>query len=124
MLQAGEMVRYVCTASHAWKVNFANEVGTLCKQLGVDPQAVTEIFTSDTKLNISAVYLTPGFAFGGSCLPKDVRALCYRARELDLNLPFLDAILPSNQAHPHRAVERVLSTRRTKVGILRLRFKP
>ncbi len=123
-LQAAEMVKYVCNAFHALKVNFANEVGTLCKQLGVDPQAVTEIFTSDTKLNISAAYLTPGFAFGGSCLPKDVRALCYRAKELDLNLPLLDAILPSNQAHLDRAVERVLATGRKKVGILGLSFKP
>ena len=122
-LSAAEMVKYACNAFHALKVSFANELGTLCKQLGVDPQAVTEIFTSDTKLNISAAYLTPGFAFGGSCLPKDVRALAYRAKQLDLDLPLLEAILPSNQAHLERAMETVLATRRKRIGVLGLSFK-
>ncbi len=122
-LVVAEMVKYVSNAFHALKVGFANEVGTLSKQLGVDTQAVTEIFTSDTRLNISSAYLTPGFAFGGSCLPKDLRALGYRARELDLRLPLLEAILPSNLEHIERAVEAVLRTNKKKVGLLGLSFK-
>lgn len=118
-----EMVKYMCNAFHALKVTFANEIGTLCKQLGVDAEAVTEIFTSDTKLNISAAYLRPGFAFGGSCLPKDLRALTYRAKELDLHLPLLAAILPSNDSHIERAVEAVLRTNRKRVALLGLSFK-
>ena len=95
--RAAEMVKYVSNAWHALKVSFANEVGTLAKELAVDAEAVTEIFTADAKLNISASYLKPGFAFGGSCLPKDVRALNYRAKELDLELPLLEAVLPARQ---------------------------
>lgn len=122
-LRVSEMVKYVCNAFHALKVSFANEIGIVCKEMGADAQAVTRIFTSDTKLNISPAYLTPGFAFGGSCLPKDVRALAYRAKQLDLDLPLLGAIMPSNEAHIGRAVEAVLRTRRKKVGILGLSFK-
>lgn len=95
-IQVAEMVKYISNAFHAVKVTFANEVGSLCKQLGVDTEAVTKIYTSDTKLNVSSAYLSPGFAFGGSCLPKDVRALMYRAKELDVELPLLSAVLPSN----------------------------
>ena len=119
-----EMVKYVCNSFHALKVSFANEVGTLCKELGADSQAVTEIFTSDTRLNISAAYLKPGFAFGGSCLPKDLKALAYRGKELDLRLPLLEAILPSNQQHIERVVEAVLRTNKRKIGLLGLSFKP
>jgi len=122
-LAVAEMVKYVSNAFHALKVGFANEVGTLCKQLGVDTQAVTEIFTADTRLNISAAYLAPGFAFGGSCLPKDLRALGYRAKELDLRLPLLEAILSSNQEHLERAVNIVLRTQKKHVGVLGLSFK-
>lgn len=121
--RSAEMVKYVCNAWHAVKVSFANEVGTLAKELGVDAEAVTEIFTADNKLNISPTYLKPGFAFGGSCLPKDVRALNYRAKELDLNLPLFQSILPSNHEHLERAVELVLETGKKKIGMLGLSFK-
>jgi GDP-mannose 6-dehydrogenase len=118
-----EMVKYVCNTFHALKVSFANEVGVLCKEMDVDAHAVTRIFTADTNLNISPAYLTPGFAFGGSCLPKDVKAITYRAKELDQILPLLTAIMSSNQAHIDRAVEAILSTRRKKIGVLGLSFK-
>jgi GDP-mannose 6-dehydrogenase len=121
--RSAEMVKYVCNAWHAVKVSFANEVGTLAKSLGVDAEAVVEIFSADTKLNISPSYLKPGFAFGGSCLPKDVRALTYRAKELDLMLPLFEAILPSNHAHLDRALEIVLSTGKKNVAMLGLSFK-
>lgn len=118
-----EMVKYVCNAYHALKVTFANEIGTLCANLGLDSKSVMEIFSSDTNLNISTAYLKPGFAFGGSCLPKDLRALNYRASELDLNLPLLQAILPSNAEHINRAVARVLATGKRKVAVFGLSFK-
>src|SRR5580704_3627264 len=121
--RSAEMVKYVCNAWHATKVSFANEVGALAKELGVDAESVVEIFLADTKLNISSSYLKPGFAFGGSCLPKDVRALNYRAKELDLTLPLFESILPSNDAHLDRAVEMVLSTGKKNVAMLGLSFK-
>lgn len=121
--RSAEMVKYVCNAWHAVKVSFGNEVGTLAKELGVDASAVIEIFSADTKLNISPAYLKPGFAFGGSCLPKDVRALTYRAKELDLNLPLFQSILPSNEEHLDRAVEMVLATGKKTIGVLGLSFK-
>jgi GDP-mannose 6-dehydrogenase len=122
-LAVAEMVKYVSNAFHALKVGFANEIGTMAKQLGVDTGEVMRIFTSDTRLNVSPAYLAPGFAFGGSCLPKDLRALEYRAKELDLRLPLLEAILPSNAEHIERAVDIVLQTRKKKVGLLGLSFK-
>ena len=122
-LGVAEMVKYVCNAFHALKVTFANEIGSLCRQLEVDACAVTKIFTADKKLNISKAYLQPGFAFGGSCLPKDLRALTYHAKQLDLDLPLLRAILPSNQAHLERAVEAVLGTKCKRIGVLGLSFK-
>lgn len=122
-IPVAEMVKYVSNAFHAVKVSFANEVGTLCKNLGVDTEAVTKIYTSDTKLNISSAYLSPGFAFGGSCLPKDLRALAYRAKELDLGLPLLESVLPSNAVHIDRAVDAVLRTNKKKISFLGLSFK-
>jgi GDP-mannose 6-dehydrogenase len=121
--RSAEMVKYVCNAWHAVKVAFANEVGTLAKELKVDAEAVTEIFLADNKLNISPTYLKPGFAFGGSCLPKDVRALNYRAKELDLHLPLFESIMPSNDEHLKRAIEMVLDSGKKNVAILGLSFK-
>lgn len=122
-IPVAEMVKYFSNCYHALKVGFANEMGTLCKLLGVDAQAVTKIFTSDSKLNISPAYLFPGFAFGGSCLPKDLRAITYKAKELDLKLPLLESLMPSNAEHVDRAVEMVLSTGKKKVAQLGLSFK-
>jgi GDP-mannose 6-dehydrogenase len=121
--RSAEMVKYVCNAWHAAKIAFANEVGTMAKGLDVDAEAMMEIFAADSKLNISPSYLKPGFAFGGSCLPKDVRALNYRAKELDLQLPMLDSILPSNQAHLERASELIFSTGKKRIAMLGLSFK-
>ncbi len=121
--RSAEMVKYVCNTWHALKVAFANEVGTLAKELKVDAESVTEIFTADDRLNISATYLKPGFAFGGSCLPKDVRALNYRAKELDLALPLFDSIMASNDQHLKRAIQMVLDTGKRNVAILGLSFK-
>ncbi len=122
-IPVAEMVKYVSNLFHAVKVGFANEIGTLCKHLGVDTQIVTQIFTSDTKLNISRAYLSPGFAFGGSCLPKDLRAITYKAKELDLDLPVLQALIPSNAEHVDRAIEAVLRTKKKKICLLGLSFK-
>ena len=122
-LGEAEMVKYICNTFHALKVTFANEIGALCAQLNLDAHRVTEIFTADKRLNISRAYLKPGFAFGGSCLPKDIRALTYRAKQLDLDLPLLRAVLPSNTAHLDRAVEAVVETKCKKIGVLGLSFK-
>jgi GDP-mannose 6-dehydrogenase len=122
-IRVAEMVKYASNTFHAVKVSFANELGTLAKRLAVDAEVVTEIFTSDTRLNISAAYLGPGFAFGGSCLPKDLRAVNYLAREMDLRLPLLESLLPSNQEHIERAIGMVLGAGKKKVGLLGLSFK-
>jgi GDP-mannose 6-dehydrogenase len=120
---AAEMVKYVSNAWHAVKVAFANEIGVLAKAFRVDGHEVMGLFCRDDKLNISPRYLLPGFAFGGSCLPKDLRALLCRARELDLETPLLAAVLPSNQAQVARAAERVLASGRRRVSLLGLSFK-
>jgi GDP-mannose 6-dehydrogenase len=122
-IPVAEMVKYASNAFHAVKVGFANEMGTLCKNLGVDTDAVTKIFASDTRLNISTAYLSPGFAFGGSCLPKDLRALIYRARELDLSLPLLEALMPGNAEHINRVADIVLRAAKRRVSLLGLSFK-
>jgi GDP-mannose 6-dehydrogenase len=122
-IPVAEMVKYFSNCYHALKVGFANEMGTMCKHLGVDAHAVTKIFTSDTKLNISSAYLFPGFAFCGSCLPKDLRAITYKAKELDLKLPLLESLMPSNAEHVDRAVEMVMSTGKKKIAQLGLSFK-
>jgi GDP-mannose 6-dehydrogenase len=121
--RTAEMLKYVSNAWHAVKVSFANEVGTLAKELQVDAEALVNLFTADTKLNISPSYLKPGFAFGGSCLPKDVRALNYHAKERDLKLPLLEAILPSNREHLERAIDQILAHGPKKIGLLGLSFK-
>lgn len=122
-LTTAETVKSICNAFHALKVVFANEAGSLCKRMGIDTEAVFEIFKADNRLNASAAYLTPGFAFGGSCLPKDLRAITQRARQLDLRLPVLESILPSNYDHVERAVEEVLSRQKRKISVLGLSFK-
>jgi GDP-mannose 6-dehydrogenase len=122
-LNTAEMVKYVSNMWHALKVAFANETGTLAKELGVDAEALVEIFTADTKLNISSAYLKPGFAFGGSCLPKDIRAMTYRAKELDLSLPLVESILFSNEDHLQRALDMILATEKRKIAMLGLSFK-
>jgi GDP-mannose 6-dehydrogenase len=122
-IRTAQMVKYVSNAFHALKVCFANEIGDLCLALGGDPQEVTRIFLMDRKLNVSEAYLRPGFAFGGSCLPKDLRALLYAARAVDASPTLLSAILPSNEAQIRRGVEAVLQTRRRRVGVAGLAFK-
>ena len=123
-IRTAEMIKYACNAFHALKVTFANELGMLCKAEGIDSHEVMRIFCADTKLNISCKYLTPGFAFGGSCLPKDLRALTYRARANDLELPMLEAILPSNRRQIEWVVRRIVQMRKRKVGLFGLSFKP
>jgi GDP-mannose 6-dehydrogenase len=122
-VRTAEMAKYVSNAFHALKVTFANEIGDLCDALGADAQEVMRIFTLDRKLNISEAYLRPGFAFGGSCLPKDVRALVHAARAADLTVPVLGEILPSNERQIQQGVDRVLAIRRRRVGVLGLAFK-
>ena len=118
------MTKYVDNSFHALKVGFANEIGAICSSLGLDSHAVMDIFLADTKLNISPAYLRPGFAFGGSCLPKDVRALIHTARRNDVDIPLLANLLSSNEIHLRRAVDLVIADGRRKVGIFGLSFKP
>ncbi len=122
-IESAEMVKYASNALHAMKVIFANEVGNLAKAHGIDGREVMDILCQDRRLNISPAYLQPGFAFGGSCLPKDLRALLYRAKERDVDCPLLSAVLPSNERQVQRAIELVEDTGQNNVGILGLSFK-
>jgi GDP-mannose 6-dehydrogenase len=121
--KAAEILKYADNTFHALKVSFANEIGSVCRRFDIDSGEVMQIFVQDTKLNISPLYLKPGFAFGGPCLPKDVRALGWLARKNGLSLPLIENILPSNTSHLERAVDLVLSTKRQRIGVLGLVFK-
>jgi GDP-mannose 6-dehydrogenase len=123
-LKTAETVKYVSNAYHALKVCFANEIGDACNAFGADAQEVMRIFRMDDKLNISQAYLKPGFAFGGSCLPKDIKALLYAVHHADVQIPLLDAIMPSNLAQIKQGVDAVLATGKKRIGVFGLAFKP
>jgi len=122
-LETAEMVKYVNNSWHALKIGFANEIGNLCKSFSIDAHQVMKIFCQDHKLNISPAYLLPGFAFGGSCLPKDLRALAYQAKTHDLALPILTSILPSNEMQVNRGVQLIMEKGHKRVGVLGFSFK-
>jgi GDP-mannose 6-dehydrogenase len=122
-IRTAEMIKYASNTWHALKVCFANEVGNLCKRLDIDSHEVMDIFCRDGKLNLSSYYMRPGFAFGGSCLPKDVRAMQYRAREVDLDMPVIQSIITSNQLQIQHALDMVVETGKKRVGLLGFSFK-
>lgn len=123
-IAVAEMIKYADNSFHALKIGFANELGAICRALGVDSYAVMDVFLADRKLNISPAYLRPGFAFGGSCLPKDLRGLVYAARRADVSVPILEHILPSNEDHLRRAFDAIAATGKRQVGLFGLSFKP
>ncbi|HEB26587.1 MAG TPA: UDP-glucose/GDP-mannose dehydrogenase family protein [Porticoccus sp.] len=122
-IETAEMVKYTDNVWHALKVSFANEIGNISKGVGIDGHEVMDIFCQDLKLNLSSYYMKPGFAFGGSCLPKDVRALCYKAKSLDLDVPIINAIMPNNQRQIDRGFEMITSKGNRKIAILGFSFK-
>lgn len=119
-----EMTKYADNAFHGLKIGFANEIGAICRALGLDSHRVMDVFLADSKLNISTAYLRPGFAFGGSCLPKDLRGLVYAARRADVSVPLLSHVLPSNEDHLRRAFELVAAAGSRRIGLFGLSFKP
>jgi len=122
-IKTAELIKYANNAFHALKVAFTNEIGRLCKVMDIDSWELMDIFCQDTKLNISSAYLRPGYAFGGSCLPKDLRALIYKAKIEDLELPLLNSILPSNDVQIRAAFRKILSYNKRNVGFLGFSFK-
>lgn len=122
-IKTAETLKYACNAYHAVKVSFANEIGRVCQALGSDSHSVMALLCEDKQLNISSAYLRPGFAFGGSCLPKDLKALLYAAKSNDIELPMLEGLLPSNRIHIEHAVDMVLSRGQRDVGVIGLSFK-
>ena len=122
-IETAEMIKYIDNSWHALKIGFANEIGNLCKSFSIDAHKAMDIFCQDKKLNISSAYLKPGFAFGGSCLPKDLRALAYSAKLQDLELPILNAILPSNELQVARGLKLIVEKGRKRIGILGFSFK-
>lgn len=122
-IRTAEMVKYACNAYHALKVTFANEMGVFCKKMGVDSHKMMDIFVQDTSLNISSRYLRPGFAFGGSCLPKDLRALLQAAKMQDVELPLLASLLPSNDLHIDHCFRIIEESGNRNIGVLGLAFK-
>jgi GDP-mannose 6-dehydrogenase len=122
-LETAEMVKYVDNSWHALKIGFANEIGNLCKTCSIDAHKVMRIFCQDNKLNISPAYLTPGFAFGGSCLPKDLRAIAYKAKMNDLVLPIMSAILPSNELQVAKGLQLIIEKGHKRIGVLGFSFK-
>ena len=122
-LRTAEMIKYACNCFHAVKISFANEIGTLCNRLEIPAEEVMATLCRDVKLNISPAYLKPGFAFGGSCLPKDLRALNYRANRMDLKLPLLESVLPANEHHLRRAIQAAIELPAARIGVFGLAFK-